>query len=72
MSEAAVTPCTCTLACIPAGLTDEQRCRLQLESESIRVRDLRHLPSCGIFTGAPACSCGAVVEAVKRVAGGSA
>jgi hypothetical protein len=69
---AAYMPCTCTVACIPQGITEEQTCRLRMENESIRVRDLRHLPSCAIFNGSSACSCLAVAEAVKRIPGGAA
>ena len=24
-------PCTCTIACIPQGITEEQTCRLQID-----------------------------------------
>lgn len=35
------------------------------QPETIRVRDLDHLASCAIFSGASSCNCGAVLNAVK-------
>jgi hypothetical protein len=34
VSEDTAIPCTCTIACIPQGLTDEQTCRLWLENDA--------------------------------------
>ena len=45
---------------------------LRTDAPHIRVRDLDHLASCAIFSGGNACSCGAVVHAVKENPGGSA
>lgn len=28
-----VVPCTCTIACIPQGITEEQTCRLRFEAD---------------------------------------
>lgn len=28
-------PCTCTLACIPAGITDEQHCREEASARGV-------------------------------------